>query len=316
MFDFFARHARPVKERIREVSFVTSNPGVSARSNWLVIDAQLEQLKMSSATIRLDPGKQRFIGTTKNVARLALDLVSLLPADSLHIDLDGQRLTHAVASTSLKQVWLEQKDGKWSITGEPSPDLKGAHRYGTLKDAFRNRMVFVYGTNGSREENRWSFDKARFDAEKFWYQGNGSVDVIADVDFRPEAFLDRNVIIYGNSSTNRAWKSLLSASPIQVNDGFIKVGNRKISGDDLSCVFVRPRKDSRTATIGVISGTGLIGMKVNNRLPYLNPGIGLPDCTILNSDVLTKGEDGVVMTGFFGLDWGYESGEFVWTKKK
>jgi len=38
---------------------------------------------------------------------------------------------------------------------------KGPQRYGTFKDAFNNRMIFVYGTSGTKEENEWSFNKAR-----------------------------------------------------------------------------------------------------------------------------------------------------------
>ena len=44
---------------------------------------------------------------------------------------------------------------------------------------------------------------------------------------------------------------------------------------------------------------------------YLEPGLGLPDLTAFTSDVLTAGEAGVVLTGFFGPDWSMESGEFV-----
>lgn len=312
MFDFFARHARSGKERIREINFLTSNPGVSAKNNWIAIDAQVEQLKMSSVDIRFDPGLRRFVGSTKNVARLAFDLDIIETAGSITVELDSQKVSNIQWSPEQKQLWLEQENGKWYIGKEPSDTLKGSHRYGTLKEAFRNRMIFVYGTKGTREENQWTFDKARHDAEKLWYQGNGSIDVVPDVEFDPSKEPDRSVIIYGNRNTNAAWNKLLSQSPVQVGDGFIRIRERKISGDDLSCFFVRPRTGSRTASVAVISGTGIVGMKINNRLPYLNPGIGLPDCTILNLEVLTKGEEGVIMTGFFGLDWSVERGEFVW----
>jgi len=43
----------------------------------------------------------------------------------------------------------------------------------------------------------------------------------------------------------------------------------------------------------------------------VGPGIGLPDCTVLDPRVLTEGDAGVLMTGFFGLDWSVESSEFV-----
>jgi hypothetical protein len=45
------------------------------------------------------------------------------------------------------------------------------------------------------------------------------------------------------------------------------------------------------------------------------PGINLPDCTVLGPSVLTEGEPGIIMTGFFGLDWGVAGGEAVWNRR-
>lgn len=316
MFDFFARHARPGKERIREVDFLTSNPGVSARNNWVVIGAQLHQLKMSSVKVEFDPGVRRFRGTTGNVARIAFDLDIVPGAGALTVELDSQKIAAVKPDGAGKQLYLELKEGRWVLGSEPGPGMKNPSRYGTLKDAFRNNMVFVYGTSGSRGSSEWAFNKARYDAEKFWYQGNGSVEVVADRDFDPSRDPDCNVVLYGNRNTNAAWKVLLEESPVEVTDSYVKIGGRRISGDDLACLFIRPRSGSPTASVAAISGTGAVGMRLNNRIPYMSPGIGLPDCTVMRSDVLTSGEKGVVATGFFGLDWSVENGEFVWQTTK
>ena len=316
MFDFLARHVRPLKERIRQINFLTSNPGVSARNNWLCIDAQTEQLKMSEAHITFNPGSRSFVGTTVNIARLAFDLDILTGTGTVAIDLDNQKIENIAVANGQKQLWIEKANGKWAVATEPVSTMKGAARYGTFKDAFRNRMLFVYGTKGTPAENVWAFNKARYDAEKFWYQGNGSIEVIADTDFKVDADVNRSVVIYGNRKTNSAWNSLLQESPIQVDNGFIMAGSKKIEGKDLSCLFVRPRTGSKVACVAVISGTGVTGMKVSDRLPYMSPGIGLPDCTILNSSIMSKGEEGVLFTGFFGLDWSLEKGDFVWNTPK
>jgi len=315
MFDFFARHSRPEKERIREVNFTTANPGVSSKNNWLTIDAQLEQLKMSSASVRFDPGTQRFVGTTNNVARIAFDLDILKMKDSVSVELDGQKVGRIPIAHNQQQICLENKSGKWIFGSEPPLSVKNSHRYGTLKEVFRNRFVFVYGTQGSNEENKWAFNKARYDAEKFWYQGNGSIDIFADTDFDPSKFPDRNVILYGNRNTNTAWKKLLNDSPVQVGNGFVSIGTKRIGGSQLGCIFVRPWKGDGNASIVVISGSGLVGMKLTTRIPYMNPGIGLPDFTLFNSDLVSKGEQGILATGFFGLDWSVENGDFIWQSK-
>ncbi len=311
MFDFFARHARPFQHQIREIKFLTSNPSVSSTNYWLTIDAQHEQLKLSSAAIRYDPGARRFSGVTKNVARIALDLDVGYSPGNLTVELDSQKITVLPGSAHENKLWFEMTAGKWNVASVPSVELKGSHRYGTFQEAFRNNVMFVYATGGSREENKWAFDKARYDAEKLWYQGNGSVEVVADTKFDVRKDDNRNIILYGNKNSNKAWSALLAKSPVEVGNGYVRIGTEKFRGNNLACIFVRPRTGSRNASVGIVSGTGIIGMNLNNRLPYLNPGIGLPDCTIFDSDILLKGEEGILMTGFFGLDWTVENGEFV-----
>jgi dienelactone hydrolase len=312
MFDFFARRLRPGDDSVRQIDFITANPGVSARCHWLAIEAQILPLKPSSVSIRHDPGRRRFVGTTHNVARLALDLGHVQPGSDLTIDLDGQKLPATAYPEKGKRIWLKREAEKWLVMGEPSSSLKGPHRYGPFKDAFRNRVLFVYGTVGNPDEQAWAFAKARCDAETFWYRGNGSVEVIPDKSFDASADPDRNVILYGNAETNGAWKTLLADSPIQVRRGQVSIGERQESGDDLACLFLRPRPGSDRAVVAAVSGSGLPGLRLTERLGYFVSGVGFPDLVVIGSDTLSRGDAGVRAAGFFGLDWRVASGEFLW----
>ena len=225
--------------------------------------------------------------------------------------LDSQQTEVRLDDVAGDVVWLGKEQGKWRLVSPPPATVKGAHRYGTFKEAFRNRMALVYGTMGTAEENSWAYNRARFDAEKLWYQGNGSLDVLADTEFDPTKEPDRNVILYGNSQTNRLWKTLLADSPVDVNRSRVVMGGKSVKGSDVCCIFVRPRAGSATASVGVVSGTGIEGMTLSHLPMYLEPGLGLPDLTVFTSDVMTKGDEGIVLCGFFGLDWKMESGEFV-----
>src|SRR5262249_52120809 len=137
----------------------------------------------STVALRCEIGLRRFRGTTENVARLALDVGHLRPGEPLSADLDGQKLEKIAWPEKEARIWLQRQDGKWAVTPRPAPALKGPHRCGPFRDVFRNRMLFVYGTKGTVEENAWALAKARCDAETFWYRGNGSIDVIADTAF-------------------------------------------------------------------------------------------------------------------------------------
>jgi len=311
LFEFLGRHTLPSVADVRKVEFITASPGVSARSRWATIEAQIREFRFSSVDIACDPGKRRFVGTTDNVARLALDLAPLKPGEALGVELDGQKL-QKIDWPAQGRLWLVRDGEKWAVAKEPAAALKGPHRYGPFKDAFRNRMLFVYGTAGTKEENAWSLARARYDAETFWYRGNGSVDVVPDTDAALTADRDRNVILYGNAESNKAWPVLLGDSPVQVRRGRVTVGDRAAMGDDLACLFVRPRPGSDHALVAAVAGSGLPGLRLTERLPYFQSGVGYPDCLVLGADSLTRGSEGVRAVGFFGIDWGIASGEFVW----
>jgi dienelactone hydrolase len=312
MFDFFARHTIPEDASIRQIDFVTANPGVSAWSHWAGIEAQVHPLKPSSVSIRYDPGHRRFTGTTENVARLSLRLGQVPPGKPMLVDLDGQKIDGIVWPAGTPQIWLVREGEKWSLSTAPSSSWKGPQRNGPFKEAFRNRLILVYGTNGSPDENAWAFAKARYDAEQFWYRGNGSLDLMADDRFQASVEPDRDVILYGNAQTNSAWNRLLANSPVQVGRGSIHADGREETGEDLACLFLRPRPGSDRASVGVVTGTGLAGMRLTDRLTYFTSGVAYPDCIILGPDVLAAGNAGVRAAGFFGIDWSVDSGEFAW----
>ncbi len=229
-------------------------------------------------------------------------------ADAVRVELDGQTIQAPLHDGT---VWLYRANGTWAAGEAPSPSLKGPRRNGPFKDAFRNRVLFVYGTKGSSEENAWAFRKARFDAEMFQYQGNGSVELRPDLEFDPAAGPDRNIILYGNAATNGAWKALLADSPVQVGRGFVQAGPERIEGRNLAALFLRPRPGSATACVGVVSGTGLAGMRLTDARPYLLAGTAFPDLAVFDAGVGRPGGSGLRLAGYFGTDWGYPTGEFI-----
>ncbi len=310
MFTFFKAHQLPRPADVHKIDFVTPSPGVSAWCHWACVAAQAHALQPSRIRLTYDPTMKRIAGTTENTLRLVLDLPQLAPGGPASIELDGQTLR---VDEPQQPLHLARTDGRWSIAPPPVGG-KGPQRYGPFKDAFRNRMLFVYSTKGTPEENAWSYAKARFDAETFRYRGNGSIDLVPDDRFDAGATADRNVIVYGNADTNGAWSTLLADSPVQVRRGGVSIGDREEKGADLACLFVRPRRGSDRALVGVVAGTGPAGMRLTDRLPYFVSGVGVPDCVVLDSTMLTQGEPGIRAAGFFGPDWGAAKGDWAWRK--
>jgi dienelactone hydrolase len=311
MFRFFVRHTIPAADAVTHVEFFTASPGVSSRSHWATVEAQPVQLRPSTVRLDYDPATHRFSGETSNVARLSLDVTPWPSIEPFHVALDGQNVANVPRPQSGK-IRLVRESDAWKVSTGESKSLKGPERYGTFKAAFRDRMLFVYGTAGESGENAWSFAKARYDAEQFWYRGNGSIDVIPDTAFDadPSRFADRNVVLYGNADTNAAWARLLADSPVQVRRGRVQVGDRAESGDGLASLLVRPRAGSDRSMVVAIVGTGLPGMRLTDRIPYFTSGVAFPDLTILGVESLADGA--IRAAGFFGIDWGVNSGEILW----
>ncbi len=310
LFDFFAHHAVAEKEKVLNIDYVTSDPAVSSKNYWIQIINQTEQQKLSKIKISLEPGLRKFIGTTSNISMFSIDASMLPPDKPVTINLDSQ-LVSGVNVPADSKIYLSKINNKWEVTGKPDPDNKVPSRCGNFREAFNQDVMFVYGTHGDKKENIWAFEKARYDAEKIWYQGNGAIQIIKDRDFSLDKYKDRSVILFGNSETNSAWKLLLKDCPVQVNNNEIKVGTKEYKGKDLACLMIRPRPDSKSASVGVIAGTGIKGMELVNLADYFDQYISFPDIVIYNSDILKSDEQGVKFTGYFGNDWSLKNGEFV-----
>ncbi len=313
LFDFFGRHARPGVERVREIKFTTVHPAISAWSYWAGVEGQQHWSEPSTLALRLDPGARRISGATQNVSRLALDAGRVLPAGKLVLSLDGGKIELSELPAG-GRVHLTRGSAGWNLAGPLPAAMKRPERCGPFKEAFRNRMVLVYGTGGDESVRKWAFARARLDAEAFWYRGNGSVDIVPDTQFDAAREPDRNVILYGNRETNRAWDAVLERSAVDVTATGIRVGRKMLSGGDLAAAFVQPRRGSDRALVGVVGGSGLAGMRLTDRLPYFVSGAGFPDCLVLDPKSLLTGSAGVRAAGFFGSDWRAESGDFVWNR--
>ena len=277
------------------INFTTPSPAVSSHDEWVTV---LEQVHaMVPSTVKIDAT----VGTTTNVAALQLDRAFNA------LTLDNQELGK-VAKGSV----LVQTNGKWQF-GHLADGAKSPSNSGPFKNVYRNRFIFVVGTHGSPEENKWASDKARFDAETFEYRGNGSVEIVEDRNYRSS--WQRNVILYGNADTNSAWKSLLGSCPIQVTNNTFKVGDQILKGADLAGLFVYPHKArGQWVMVGAITGTGMEGFRTTDRLAIFTSGVAYPDWTVMSADAPRLGAKAVKGCGFFGNDWSLQSGESAWNK--
>ena len=303
IFQYFKWHKIPEENTVKEIDFTTANPDVSAEMYWARIEQQEMPLDYSHILLDQDFEKGTISGTTENVKMLSFDVGFYPAGDTLTVSLDSQSVGDMIIKNPAERIYLEKKGNLWQVGAAPGADEKNINRGGPFKEAFQHNMVFVYGTRGTKEENAWAYNKARYDAETWYYRGNGAVDIVADKNFEASKYPDRGVILFGNANTNRAWGQVIDNSPISAGEGLISAGTQQFKGDNYGFYFVRPRKDSKTACVAVIGGTGLKGMEATTANTYFAAASGFPDFMIFDESMLIKGHDGVRMAGFFDNDW-------------
>ena len=299
--------ANPIKRgvEIDTLEFYTASPGVSHKSNFVEIRQQESPFEVSSVSfIR---GKTPEL-TTSNVHELFMDFQEMggVPKRVL---IDGHKLK---VPKNTESMLLVKQEGSWLEPILKNLMEKSPERNGGFKDAFTNNFVMVYGTSGTVEENEWNYQRALFDAEKFYYRANGNVEMISDKEFRAMDYRDKNVLIYGNKNNNSVWSLLLSHSPIQVENNQVRIGERVLSGENLGLYFIYPRKDSEVASVGVVTYTGMKGAKAAYANHYLVNATTFPDFMVFTDKVLSEGIPGVISSGFFDNSWQLRDEFMVW----
>jgi len=310
LFSFFKWHTRLADSAVNQIDFTTSSPGISSTYRWVSIIQQVHPLQYSRIHLQRDNKLHNIAGSTENIHLLQLALNEFSNNTLVNITLDNTKPVQYTTHTSNDTLYLAKQAGDWVITGKPGGEQKGPHRYGTFKEAFNNRIVFVYGTQGTTKENACNYNKAKYDAESWYYRGNGAVDIIADKEFTTANYKGRNIIIYGNATTNAAWNALLKNAPIQVTKNTIKAGDKIYRGDDLAAYFVWPQTDGLTS-VGVVAGTGVKGMNATFANQYFAGGSGFPDFMIFALSMLNRGASQIKLAGFFDNDWQLSSGEYA-----
>ena len=303
LFDFFKWHTIPKAEDADTLNFTTANPAISATYQWIGIEQQETPLQYSNLQVRRNKTSKSITIATKNVRVLQLLPDAFATGEPFKLSIDGQEVCTTCKTGAASLFFV--KNARWQVAEAPAPQQRNAQRNGTFKEAFKHQMVFVYGTTGTKEENEWAYQKAVLDAETWYYRGNGAVDLIADKDFNPSTYANRGIILFGNATTNNAWPKLLANCPIQIERGKVKLGAEEYSGADLGVYFTYPRPDSPLASVSVVAGTGLMGMKAAWANQYFAAGSGFPDYLIFSAEMPKEGAKAIRATGFFDHNWQY-----------
>ena len=299
IFDYFKWHTIPALDAANEIDFSTASTAISATHRWITILQQQKSYEYSRVVLSRDLKNKTIKGTTENIGVLKIDLVGFNAGDTVKLDIDKHGIT---VIKNANDVVLT-KNGIWSLGTAPSLADKGIIRNGGLKEAFNHRMVFVYGTKGTAEENAWSYNKAMYDAETWYFRANGAVDIMSDIELLKTNYADRGVVLYGNTTTNAAAAALLKDCPVKMERGKASVGEKTFTGDDIGAYYVWPNSASNNTSIALIGGTGIKGMKASDANQYFSGGSGFPDFMIYSLDMMKGGDSAIKAAGYYTNQW-------------
>ena len=285
IFELF-RNSKP-RGPSPDAHFLTVDPSVDSTNGWITVQ-QLERYgELAEVKSSLRESERTLVVETKNVRRLKLGPV---PGEPKKILVDGKEYVSAPPPGAR----------------EKSPEFSGP-----FKRAFRRHFVLVVGTQGTPEENRELFERARCDSEIWWYRGNGRGRILSDTEYLALKRSDSNAILYGNADTNLVWKERVAATaPIQVRRGSLKLGEREWQGDDLCALVVYPSSEEGEL-FGLVGSTGAKGTRLSYTTAYFVSGVGYPDYTLFGPSVLQRGDGGVLAAGWFDANWRLDGRGFL-----
>ncbi|HEX5273234.1 MAG TPA: hypothetical protein VFW33_22210, partial [Gemmataceae bacterium] len=206
--------------KVRFVTYTLRYPGCDWVS-LMALDRHYEQ-----ARVEAEVSDAGFKITTKNVRLMFL---RLKPggAGKATITIDGQRIEAAPyqAPNGTRLVYLQRRDKDWSavlperLIGDKErrpykgPELPGP---GPIDDAFTGPFLCVRGTGKAWHEATQKFADAslrRFQDEWARYF-RGDLPVKEDVDVTPDDVANRNLVLFGDPSSNSLIRQVHDALPL------------------------------------------------------------------------------------------------------
>ncbi|MBS1714022.1 MAG: prolyl oligopeptidase family serine peptidase [Armatimonadetes bacterium] len=287
LFDFFSRFRVPQALERRTVKFVAMGPEVGARKGFVRVLSQEKSLAPSRVEAQVWPDGSRISAKTDNVHAIAFEAKGM--ADAPEVELDGQKLSGRR---------FVKKSGQWAEGVQDGP-CKDVSRPGGFKSAYDHGFRLVYLTGGKPVETAAARDKARFDAETWWYRGNGSTPVFGD-DGLPATLPAGNYVFYGGFNALGTRRALFETKGFEVRPDSVRIGGKEFKGD-LGLLLVRPNPAG--GSVALVGGSSLRGFRTMERLSTFLAGVHYADFFLASPEMLTKGSKGVLATGWFGPDW-------------
>jgi len=277
------------------------------KAAWLTVTGLGEHWEKASVEGKIEAGYQRIRLTTKNVTSLKIDFgPGDSPFDTGHeVVIDGVSLPGPSIQSDRSWSASFRKEGVSWVEGGPVTRLAKRHGLqGPIDDAFMDSFLFVSpsGKAASPKVDEWSKAEMAHAQEHWRRHFRGVAPIKADTEVTADDMRTKNLILWGDASSNTIIAKLADRLPIQTRDGKITVGAQSYDAANHAPILIHPNPESPSRYVVLNSGfTFREFAHLNNarQIPKL------PDWAIVNLDTppnpLWPGK--IVAADFFDEAW-------------
>jgi dienelactone hydrolase len=277
------------------------------KAAWLTVTGLGEHWEKASVEGKIEAGYQRIRLMTKNVTSLKIDFgPGDSPFDTGHeVVIDGVSLPGPSIQSDRSWSASFRKEGASWVEGGPVTRLAKRHGLqGPIDDAFMDSFLFVSpsGKAASPKVDEWSKAEMAHAQEHWRRHFRGVAPIKPDTEVTAEEMRTKNLILWGDASSNTIIAKLADRLPIQTRDGKITVGQQSYDAANHAPILIHPNPESPSRYVVLNSGfTFREFAHLNNarQIPKL------PDWAIVNLDTppnpLWPGK--IVAADFFDEAW-------------
>jgi len=294
----------------REVHFTTWTLRYN-QMEWITVDGMGEHWQRArvDALVKND---QDIEIKTQNVTGLTVNFEAghspLNLFKTVHVTLDGTFLEAGQPKTDRSLVaHFTKAGGKWSVLAETkeSPALAKRHGLqGPIDDAFWDAFVYVTPTGPALNPavEKWVGSEMPRAAREWQKQFRGEAPQKKDTEIQDDDVKDKNLILWGDPSSNAVLKKIADKLPIKWTADGIEANGQKYAANENVPLLIYPNPLNPARYVVINSGI------TYREYDYLNNARQvpkLPDWAIVNlseaPNAVTPGK--VVSAGFFDEAW-------------
>jgi len=227
----------------KKVTFRTFSLNAS-RAYWVEITAI--QPYGSIARIEAEIHGARIDINTTNVANYTLNLNPEL------IDIRG---TVQIRENGILIFdGLLPEDGRFVRRTPPRGNVKRPGLCGPLWEIYTAACVLVYSSNGTDASLAHAARRcAQSFADPRWMD-EVNFPIVADSEVTPRQLRENNVVLFGNSATNRLLAEIAETLPVQLTGNCVRLGRRMLRADRIGYVLIFPSPFNPRKYLAVFAG--------------------------------------------------------------